>query len=134
MPEILFEHDIVRNVALELGMPEKKIEHHLNFFKHFVGVVVESDEIHSLQLPHLGTMYRNVKGCSHMNIYLEGRNLKEKHKPLFEKNQKDIENILGKLSKFKNRSLHNTKRRIHNPYFTCTKSKEELEKFQNHGG
>lgn len=134
MSEILFEHELVRKVSQELGMEEKKVEHHLGFLKHFIKVVVEKDEIHSLQFPHLGTMYRNIKGAAHMNIYIEGRNLKEKHKTLFDKNKKDIKNILDKLSTFENKSLHNVKRRIHNPYFTTTKSREELEKFQNHGG
>jgi len=134
MVEILFEKDLIRAVASELSMDSKKIEHHLTFLKKFLDQTVERDDIHSIQLPHLGTMYRNVKGCSHMNIYLKSRELEGKHHEKFAKNERDIEDILKKLKSFDNISLHNTKRRIHNPYFTGTKNRKELEEFQNHGG
>lgn len=134
MAEILFEKELIRNVASDLGMEEKKIEHHLSFLKHFLSSVVNSDDIHSLQIPHVGVMYRNIKGCAHMNTYIERMGLGEKYQKRIDKNEQDIKNILTELKSFDNISLHNTKRRIHNPFFTCTKNKKELEKFQNNGG
>lgn len=133
MDEILFEKDLIRAVASELSMEDKKVEHHLTFLKKFLDQTTNSDDIHSLQLPHLGTMYRNVKGCSHMNIHLKSRGLEDKYSEKFAKNERAIKDILKKLEAFENISLHNTKRRIHNPYFTGTKNKKELEEFQNNG-
>lgn len=132
--EVLFEKELIRKAAAELGMDENKVQHHLNFMKDFLEEVMESDEIHSIQLPHLGVMYRNIKTCSHMVKYIDA------FKPQFQterkqaarrKSERDIKYLLGKLKSFENFSLHNYRRRLSNPYFTCIKNKEELEKFQN---
>lgn len=132
MSELLFEGDIVRRVAKELGMEVGKIEHHMEFLKKFINGVVESEDVHSLHLPHLGVMYRNIKGCSHQNIHMSYLPTFEKKRPRFEKNERIIKNVLERLKTFKNLSLHNRRRRIVNAYFTCTMSKKELEEFQNH--
>lgn len=133
VPEILFEGDLIRSVAKELSMDEKKVEHHLVFLKRFLLDTIKRDDVHSFRFPHLGTMYRNIKGCAHSNIYIEKREIVEKKQAVYDKNTKDIAFILDELKSFQNKSLHNAKRRIHNPYFTCTKSWEELENFQNNG-
>lgn len=132
MSELLFEGDIVRSVAKELGMEVSKVEHHLEFLKNFINDVAESEDVHSLQLPHLGIMYRNIKGCAYQNICMKHLPSFERKRPKFEKNIRVIEDVLEKLKSFENLSLHNRRRRIVNAYFTCTKSKKELEEFQNH--
>lgn len=134
MSEILFEKDIVKSVAEELGMSEAKIQAHMNFFKHFINEFAEG-EVHTLQLPGLGRMYRNMKACANMNIWLEKTGMTKKHPGKYdEKMEANIRHILDmkeKLLKNNTTCYHNTTRRIVNPYFTCIKRKKELELFQN---
>jgi hypothetical protein len=134
--EILFERNIVNSVAEELGMHPKKISLHMTFFKHFINEIAQSDK-HSLQFPHLGVMYRNLKGCAYTNMYIERTGLLRreedgsKYKKIMEKNNKDIETIFRIAPNNYNSSPHIKRRRIHSPYFTKFKNKKFLEEFQN---
>lgn len=134
--EILFERNIVNSVAKELGMHQKKISLHMTFLKAFINDIAKSDE-HSLQFPHLGVMYRNLKGCARMNIIIEKAGLLEKgeeaakFKKMLEKNTRDIESISLDTKQRVWKSYHTTRRRMQHPYFTRGRSKKLLEEFQN---
>lgn len=134
MSEVLFEKELIRKTAEELEMSENKIQHHLNFMKDYLEDLMNRDDVHSIQFPHVGTMYRNIKACAHMIIYIESFKPEyqtEKKNRAKEKSKRDIEHLLGRMSEFENFSLHNSRRRLTNPYFTCIMKKKELEKFQN---
>lgn len=129
--ELLYEGDIVRSVAKELGIEEAKVEYHLTFMKDFINDIVSGEEYHSLHIPHLGIMYRNVKGCAYQNTKMGFMERTPSRQEKFDKNLRIITDMLARLRKFRNLSLHNRRRRIHNSYFTCIKRKRELELFQN---
>jgi hypothetical protein len=134
--EIIFEKDIIKSVADELGMHPKKISLHMTFLKNYINDFSRSEK-HSLTLPHLGTMYRNLKGCARMNIYIEKTGLLQHEQKsaefskMFKKNREDIDGILSSIKGGNTISYHTSRRRIHHPFFTRWKKKKELEEFQN---
>jgi hypothetical protein len=132
LPEVVYEKEIVRRAAKELGMDEAKVEYHMTFLKHMINTVMEDEQVHAIQISHLGTMYRNIKACASQNICIGFIKSTEKRVNRFAKNERIMADILEKFKTCENISLHNTRRRIHNAYFTCTKSRKELEEFQNH--
>jgi len=134
MTEILFEKELIRKTAKDLGMSESKVQHHLNFMKDHMEDLMNQDDVHSIQLPHVGTMYRNIKACSHMVKYIKAFKPEfqtDKKNRAREKSERNIKYLIEKMGEFENFSLHNYRRRLANPYFTCIMKKEELEIFQN---
>mgnify|MGYP003692478689 CR=1 FL=1 len=131
MSEILFDSDIIKATAAELGMDEKKIEHHLKFMTSHIETLQNTEGLHAIRLPHIGTMYRNIKACSSLVHTLKRYKPNERRLAAIEKNSAFLKDVLEKLKSFEHFSLHNYQRRLNNMYFNLKKNKRELEKFQN---
>lgn len=127
---IAYSSDIVREAAKELGMPEEKVAHVLEFLIFYLKKLAAIPECFAIYLPEVGQIY--LSGAHLKSLIL---NLKSKE----DKTEKEKDKILlleERLSSLCNSletgySPHLKRSKIRNNYFTLRKSMEELEVFQN---
>lgn len=132
--EILTEQQIIRDVAKELDISEDNVKAHMGFFKDFMEELMWRDDVHTIFIPHLGTMYKNLKACASIAIREKREVMNDKRTKIVEKAQRDVDYLLKELPEFENFSLHGYRKRLHNVYFTCGKNRKDLQKFQNDEG
>lgn len=130
--EVAFISHIAEELAKERNQTFKFAMYHIIFLKDWLQHLILNPKIHCIKLFSLGRMYRSLPVTKNIyrklvragNRYEATANRKESVKMAIE----DLESRIVESNKF---NVHRAKSRINKSFHTLSKSKKELEEFQN---
>ena len=128
--DIAYSSDIIKETAKELGIPEEKVQHVLEFLIFYLKKLATSADVFAIYLPELGQIYQSIAYLKSTLI------LFRKKKLLSESEENRVEKISEKIEKMeslieKGYSPHKKRSKLRNNYFSTGKSLKELESMQN---
>ncbi len=134
--DIVFGADIIKNVAKELGISEKKVKHVFDFLFLHIRKETRKPDTYSVKLPKVGRLYMMTELYKKTLIDRDKKDTVSKkarvnHKKEIEKLE-NFEKMFQEESKGKFlRTIHKKGANIRNFFFNKGKTLEELEIIQN---
>ena len=135
--EVAFVSDIAKDLAKELNQSYRFAMYHIVFLRDWLYHLTLNPKIHCIKLYSLGRMYRSLPVSK--NILRKLVRSGNRYKTTSERRDRvseAIEDLERKVEDYHNEeptrfNVHRAKSRINKSFHTLSRSKRELEEFQN---
>lgn len=122
--EIAFKSDVIRDVAEELGISEKKVEHIFDFLIQYIKGLTKLPHVIAINIPYIGVLYAKRGGLEKLVNFTKQPLLgleKVRYKQIIKINNSALDSF----------NLHWRIPRLFNSNLNEKMNFEELENFQN---
>ncbi len=138
--DIVFGDTIIRNVAVELGIPESQVKAVYDFIFLHIRRLARSPKVFSIPLPSIGRLYYSSEKTKHQLSSREKNDMVSAKQKTYHNTQKQkvsrLEKELQKQSSDSSQvyTVHKKRSALRNFFYTKSMNLKELENEQNQGG